>query len=105
MPVTCPICGGGHPKWECKKPDKTPEQEAALQELATQGQEIGVGYEKPAPVTTDKIDKKIRTPEELEKALGLPPGTAEKWKARLAKKKTYMKSYMPKWRAKKKEGK
>lgn len=20
MPVTCPNCGGPHPKWECKKP-------------------------------------------------------------------------------------
>jgi len=21
MPVTCPICGGGHPKWDCKRQD------------------------------------------------------------------------------------
>lgn len=122
MPVTCPLCGGSHPKWECNhrgvSGSPLPPFPGATSNPAPQT------TSNPAPQTTSRPMAKTRTTTEADKARGLPTlGLAEAFKKMAPfpaadmvvlptpgvtdKKRfdrgAYQREYMRKYRARKKE--
>lgn len=118
MPVTCPKCGGPHPGWDCKKPAAAPLQAiqdaakgepeflpASAKEKKRTEHRLVTAAKEAADLAKHGVTHTTRTAEELEKALDLPPGTVERWKKRLEKKRLYMREYLPAYRARKREKK